>query len=63
MSIKKIRFLFSGNFDIEGQPRHYEKDEIEEVQEADAARLVSDKCAEYVQKEVKHERKNSKQMD
>jgi hypothetical protein len=57
----KITFLFSGNFDVEGQPRHYEKGAVDTVPAEDAERLIGGKCAElYVEKskEVKHERKN-----
>ena len=58
--MKKIEFLFDGNFDVEGQPRHYEKGEVVDVPKADAERLVNDKCAKfYVKEKVKHERKNS----
>lgn len=55
--MKKIRFLFAGNFDVDSQPRHYQAGDIEEVTEADAARLISGKCAELAdkpKKEVKH---------
>ena len=59
--MKKIEFLFEGNFDVEGHPRHYKKGDVVDVPEADAARLVAGKCAKfYVKEKVKYERKNSK---
>ena len=50
----KIIFLFSGNFQVEGHPRHYEKGDIYSVPKEDAERLIHDKCAElYVEKKAK----------
>ena len=58
--MRKIEFLFEGNFDVEGQPRHYGKGDVVDVPEADAEKLVRDKCAKsYVKEKVKYERKNS----
>ena len=61
--MKKIEILFTGNFDIEGQPRHCVKGDVIEVNEQDAARMVADKCAKYYEKpkaKVNYDRKNSK---
>ena len=59
----KIRFLFSGNFWIDGHPRHFEAGAVEDVSFEDAERLIRDKCAEkYIAKpqgKVKNDRKNS----
>jgi hypothetical protein len=56
----KVRFLFSGNFDIEGQPRHYEKGDTDTIPLEDANRLALGLIVEIVKEEVKRERKNSK---
>jgi len=60
----KIRFLFAGNFDVDGQPRHYRAGDIEDVTEADAARLIDGKCAELADKpkEKVRDGKNYKQV-
>jgi len=60
--MRKIVFLFEGNFDVENYPRHFKKGQVEEVPEADAFRLVADKCAAYYvpkPKKVKHDDKNN----
>jgi hypothetical protein len=59
----KIVILFSGNFDVEGQVRHYEEGEIVEVPQEDANRLVTCLIAEIYKepkKEVHSGRKNNK---
>ena len=57
----KVRFLFEGNFKVEGHPRHYKKGDIDNIPKDDAARLVQDLCAEYLvtdkpKAKVKHDR-------
>lgn len=49
----KIKFLFSGNFDIEGRVRHFEEGEIVEVPQDDANRLVIGLIAEIYKEPVK----------
>lgn len=44
----KIKFLFSGNFDIEGKARHFEEGEIIDASPADGELLVTGLCAELV---------------
>ncbi len=44
--MKKIRFLFDGNFEIAGRDRHYRRGDTEEVDDADAERLIVGLCAE-----------------
>ena len=60
----KLKFLFTGNFDVNGQPCHYQAGDTDEINEADALRLIDGKCAELAdkpKKEVKHG-KNDKQV-
>jgi hypothetical protein len=47
----KIKFLFAGNFEVEGKDLHFEKDATFDAPAADAQRLVDGKCAEYVELE------------
>lgn len=42
----KIKFLFDGNFEIGGHDRHFVKDQVEDVDPNDAARLIAGLCAE-----------------
>ena len=42
----KIRFLFSGNFEVNNKVNAYLKDDIIEVSEEDADRLIVGLCAE-----------------
>ena len=64
--MKKIRFLFTGNFDVEGHPRHYEQGAVEAVPDEDAKRLIAGKCAEaYAKPKIKEGKhgKNNRKMD
>jgi len=59
--MKKITFLFAGNFEISGQVFHFEEGQTADVPEKDAKRLVDGLCAEYhgtKKKKVKHDDKN-----
>jgi hypothetical protein len=47
----KIRFLFEGNFDVEGKAQHFEKGQEIDASEFDAGILVAGRCAEYVREE------------
>jgi hypothetical protein len=61
----KVKFLFSGNFDVEGQPRHYEKGDLAILSDEDANRLVVGLIVEVYEEreEVKRVRTNKQQMD
>jgi hypothetical protein len=41
----RIKFLFSGNFDIENKARHFEKNEEFDASNEDARRLIDDGSA------------------
>jgi hypothetical protein len=63
----KIKFLFSGNFDIDCKAQHYEEDDVIAARLIDAAPLIDGQCAEVVpnkpkpkSKEVTDGRTNSK---
>jgi len=43
--LKKIQFLFEGNFEINGRDIHFEKDSIIETEDEDADRLIEGLCA------------------
>jgi len=63
--MKKIVFLFAGNFEIDGQMFHFEQGQSADVQDNDAERLVKGLCAEYpntrkpAKKAVKRDDKNN----
>jgi len=60
--MKKITFLFAGNFEVAGQVFHFEAGQSANVPDKDAKRLVDGLCAEYhgtkKKKAVKHDDKN-----
>lgn len=43
--MKKIKFLFTGNFELNGRDRHFVKGEITDAEEKDADRLIVGLCA------------------
>ena len=43
--MKKIKFLFTGNFELNGRDRHFVKGEITDAEDADADRLIVGLCA------------------
>ena len=45
--MRKIKFLFEGNFELAGRDRHYTEGTVEDADDVDAARLVEGLCAEY----------------
>lgn len=45
--MRKIKFLFDGNFELQGRDRHFVEGEITDAEDTDAARLVEGLCAEY----------------
>ena len=52
--MKKIEYLFTGNFEFSGQMFHKVKGQVEEVTDAEAQQLIQDKCAVlYVEKPKK----------
>lgn len=55
--MKKIRFLFEGNFEVGRRDRHYLEGEIVEADDADADRLIIGLCAEEVTDKPKRKQK------
>ena len=55
----RIEFLFTGNFELDGQVFRFEKGAVVWANEEVAKRLIDGKCAVlYKEKKVKYERKN-----
>ena len=52
----KITILFSGNFWVEGHPRHFEKGEQVIINKEDAERMIKERQAERTKKKVKNDR-------
>jgi hypothetical protein len=55
--MKKIRFLFDGNFEVQGRDRHFTEGQVEEVSDADAKRLIEGLCAEEIPNIKKRQRR------
>ena len=62
--MKKIRFLFAGNFEIQNKPYAFEKGDIVDVSDTDADVLVAGLCAELVDdKPVEKAKKAKKEAE